>query len=153
MQALSALSELLTATPPEEMDTLCRYWLLQHKVQCNCTLFRVALCLSHIGLSKRKHGLCISVDVYAPHISARVSCPNIGQSCGLIMDGTTVVPRQWHVCRALTAVGTLSMANKESKQLAQDLGVLQTAHDIQQRQALESKLKTVVQEVVSVLTS
>lgn len=45
------------------------------------------------------------------------------------------------------------MANKESKQLAHDLGVLQTARDIQQRQALEPKLKTVVQEVVSVLTS
>lgn len=45
------------------------------------------------------------------------------------------------------------MANKESKQLAQDLGVLQTARDIQQRQPLEAKLKMVVQDVVSVLTS
>ena len=45
------------------------------------------------------------------------------------------------------------MANSESKQLAQDLGVLQTARDMQQRQALEPKLKAVVQGVVSALTS
>lgn len=70
-----------------------------------------------------------------------------------LCQSLTVAHTQRCVCRALNAVGTLSVTNKESKQLAQDLGVLQTARDIQQRQALEPKLKMVVQDVVSVLTS
>lgn len=57
-----------------------------------------------------------------------------------------------HVRRAFNAVGTLSMANRESKQLAQDLGVLQTGRDIQQRQPLEPKLRAKIQELVTLLT-
>lgn len=51
------------------------------------------------------------------------------------------------------AVGTLSMANSESKQLAKDLGVLQTGRDIQQRQALEPKVEAVFQDVATLLTA
>ncbi|KAL3142952.1 hypothetical protein ABBQ38_003237 [Trebouxia sp. C0009 RCD-2024] len=52
--------------------------------------------------------------------------------------------------RAFNAVGTLSMANSESKQLAQDLGILQTGRDIL-RQPLEPKLLAVIQDLVTLL--
>ena len=59
-----------------------------------------------------------------------------------------------YVRRAFIAVGTLSMANKESKQLAKDLDVLQTGYDIQQQQQPpEPKVKAVIQDLVTLLTS
>ena len=56
-------------------------------------------------------------------------------------------------CRALTAIGTISMANKDSKQLATDLGVHQTVQNMQRQQGLDTKLKAVVQDTLSLLSA
>ncbi len=54
-------------------------------------------------------------------------------------------------CRAFIAAGTISTANAESKQLALDLNVCQSAQDIQQRPGLDAKLKSVATDVASML--
>lgn len=56
------------------------------------------------------------------------------------------------LCRSLIAIGTICAANTESKRLAHDLNVQQTAQEIQQRPSLDAKLKSIATELVSMLT-
>lgn len=60
--------------------------------------------------------------------------------------------KTWWCCRSLIAIGTICAANAESKRLAHDLNVQQTAQEIQQRPSLDAKLKSIATELVSMLT-
>ena len=54
-------------------------------------------------------------------------------------------------CRSLIAVGTLATASTEGKQLAKDLNFSDILQQIQDRSALEAKLKSVCQELDTLL--
>lgn len=156
LQALSALSELLTGTPYYEADTLYRYWEVQLLVQqgaqagfalrrlhCSveallCKTCEIDTCQAKLAI---RFGMCMKcwpVELYQLR-------PAVAQLAQFQLSY-----RGWHVRRAFNAVGTLSMANSESKQLAQDLGILQTGRDIL-RQPLEPKLLAVIQDLVTLL--
>ena len=59
----------------------------------------------------------------------------------------------WFGCRSLTAIGTISMASKESQQLSSDLGIRQTVQNMQRQQGLDTKLKAVAHDILSLLSA